>query len=240
MEYYRDQKNLIQADMAYRLGIVAWQYSNLSLPEDKKFSSTLNICILQNLLTNCITLLESMSRAERHRCYLTADLENQILWGLNPGMIEINTFRTPRLTAAVVLRHIRNALSHPTQLDPETSFPSTGYTTLSGGSGRIHEYCFVSSPDTKRNQPRKFSTKEQALAYLERRKGDGSMPDDITIITTSPSEFSLGQMENLFARVFKIRLNTQEIHELVMGLSNHLSQPIQEQWDGRTIKQLVA
>jgi hypothetical protein len=68
MEYYRDPKNLIQADMAYRLGVIAGQYSDLSLPKDKNFSSTLDVCILQNLLTNCVTLLDAMSRHERREC----------------------------------------------------------------------------------------------------------------------------------------------------------------------------
>ena len=96
MEYFRDPQNRIQADMAYRLGIIAKQYSSLSLPEANTFTSTLDICILQNLLTNCITLLDAMSKSERRKCYLTEDLakRNANLWGLNKNMIITNTFHT--------------------------------------------------------------------------------------------------------------------------------------------------
>ncbi len=240
MEYYRDPKNRIQADMACRLGIIAKQYSGLSLPEDENFSSTLDICILQNLLTNCVTLLDAMSKHERRECYLTADLTTMKLWGLNPGMIQVDTFRTPRLTTAVVLRHIRNALSHPTPLDLKETFPSTGYTTIPDGSGRIHQYFFVSSPDVVRNQPRRFPTPEKARAYLERAKESGDMPEDVTIIANGIGQFSLGQNGLPFARIFEIHLTCAEIHALVMGLSNHLAQPVQESWDGRTITRLIA
>jgi len=238
LEYYRDPKNRIQADFAFRLGIIARPYSGLSLPENENFSSTLDVCILQNLLTNCVTLLDAMSKNERKGCYLTADIASTELWGLNPEMVQFNTFRARPLTAAVVLRHIRNALSHPTSLDPEETFPSAGYTTIPDRSGRIQQYCFVSSPDVKENRPKTFPTEEKARAYLRNESGD--MPEDITIITDNIGGLSLGRNGNPFARVFKIHLTSREIHELVMGLSNDLAQPIQDSWDGSTIAKLVA
>jgi hypothetical protein len=65
MEYYRDPKNQIQADIAYRLGIIVNQYRTLSAPAEEDFPVTLDVCILQNLLTTCTELLKSMSRNER-------------------------------------------------------------------------------------------------------------------------------------------------------------------------------
>ncbi|MSO21540.1 MAG: hypothetical protein EXQ56_14020 [Acidobacteria bacterium] len=234
-EYYRDSNNQIQADMAYRLGIIAGQYSSLPLPEDKNFSSTLDLCILQNLLTNCVELLKAMSRNERHTCDLTADLATRKLWGLNPGMIKDDTFWTKRLTAEVVLKRIRNAVSHPTCTDLNRTFPSSGYTTIPDGSGKIHEYCFVNSPDTRENEPKSFPTAEKARAYIKKGKDEGDMPEDVTVITKDMGKFGLSQNGSTFARVFKIHLTSQEIHALVMGLSNHLAQPKQESWDGSTI-----
>lgn len=70
MEYYRDPKNQIQADVAYRLGMIANQYRTLSAPTEEDFSVTLDVCILQNLLTTCAELLKSMSRNERQVNYL--------------------------------------------------------------------------------------------------------------------------------------------------------------------------
>jgi hypothetical protein len=135
---------------------------------------------------------------------------------------------------------MRNALSHPTSLDPEETFPSTGYTTIPDGSGTIHQYCFVSSPDTARNRPKRFQTEEKARTYLKQGQRSGDMPEDVTIITNGIGQFSLGQRGCPFARIFKIHLKSREIHRLVMGLSNHLAQPIQESWDGSTITRLIA
>jgi hypothetical protein len=115
MEYHRDPKNQIQADIAYRLGMISNQYRTLSAPAKKDFSVTLNVCILQNLLATCTELLKSMSRNER-KAYLTADIGTGLAWGLRPEMSSVNTF-DGKLTGEVVLRRLRNALSHPTALD---------------------------------------------------------------------------------------------------------------------------
>ena len=52
MEYFRDPRNQIQADIAYRLGMIANQYRTLSAPANEDFSVTLDICILQNEPSN--------------------------------------------------------------------------------------------------------------------------------------------------------------------------------------------
>src|SRR5471032_997178 len=145
MEYFRDPKNQIQADIAYRLGMIANQYRTSRSPAEEDFSVTLDVCILQNLLTTCTELLKSMSRKEEQVKYLTADIEKAPVWGLRPNMIE-NTFRG-QLTSEVVFRRLRNALSHPTALDLNGRFPSSGYTTIPDVSGTIRRYCFVNSPD---------------------------------------------------------------------------------------------
>jgi len=99
MEYYRDPKNQIQADIAYRLGMIAKQYRILAAPAEEDFSSTLDVCILQNLLTTSTELLKSMSQNER-KAYLTADIGTGLAWGLRPEMISVNTF-DGRLTGEV-------------------------------------------------------------------------------------------------------------------------------------------
>jgi hypothetical protein len=238
MEYFRDPKNKIQADMAYRLGMIAQQYSTLSVAEEENFSCTLDICILQNLLTYCVSLLNAMGRHERPACCLKKDLAIESLWGLNSGMIKTNTFNG-KTTGDVVLRHIRNALCHPTDLDLKGNFPSTGYTTITDGSGMIREYCFVSSPDTRGNRPKRFSDTTAARSYLERCMSQGDMPIDVTIIP-SENQFCLGRDGQPFARIFQIQLTSKEIHEVVLGLSNYLAQPIQGDWDGITIRSLIA
>lgn len=57
MEYFRDVQARIQADLAYRLGIISRQYASFQLLPEKNFAVSLDLCILQNLLTNCIELI---------------------------------------------------------------------------------------------------------------------------------------------------------------------------------------
>ncbi len=239
MEYFRDPRNQIQADVAYRLGVIASQYRTFSVPAEEDFSSTLDVCILQNLLTTCTELLKSMSRNEK-KAYLTADIGTGLALGLKLEMISVNTFKG-KLTGEVVLRRLRNALSHPTALDISDHFPSSGYTTIPDGSGTIRRYCFVNSPDTAGSgHPKSFSQREEAEGRLEQAKSDGDMPIDVEIIEDRLGKFCFGRGNEPFARVFKIDLTSEEIHELVIGLSNHLAQPKQKDWDGVTIARLVA
>jgi hypothetical protein len=240
MEYFRDPKNQIQADIAYRLGIVAKQYSSASFPENENFSSTLDICILQNLLTNCVTLLDSMAKNERKASFLTSELSVKKFWGLSVDQVKVNTFRSNQLKINDVLKHIRNALSHPTSLDIDSAFPSTGYTTIPEISGKIKRFCFVSSPDVTNNRPKESQTEKQGNTFLEKAKTEGTMPLDVVLVQADIRKFIFSRNGSPFGRVFKILLSNIEIHELVMELSNYLAQPIQKDWDGNTIIRLVA
>ena len=79
MEYSRYPENQIQADIAYRLGMIANQYRTRCVPAEEDYSVTLDVCILQNLLTTCTELLKSMSQNER-QAYLTADIGTGLAW----------------------------------------------------------------------------------------------------------------------------------------------------------------
>ena len=203
MEYFRDPKNRIQADFAYRLGMIANQYRTLSAPAKEDFSVTLDVCILQNLLTTCTELLNSMKKNERRGNYLTADIEKAPVWGLRPDMVDIKGFRG-QLTVEVFLRRLRNALSHPTDLDLDDPFPTSGYTTIPHGSGTIRRYCFVNSPDAKHGRPKTFSTEKAAEDGLIKEKEVGDMPKDVVVIRYEADRFCFGQGGKPFARIFKI------------------------------------
>jgi hypothetical protein len=66
------------------------------------------------------------------------------------------------------------------------------------------------------------------------------MPVDVVIIEDRLGKFYFGRGDEPFARIFKIDLTSEEIHALVIGLSNHLAQPKQKDWDGVTVARLVA
>ncbi len=82
-------------------------------------------------------------------------------------MINVNTFFDLTLTAGVVLRRLRNALSHPSAPELDASFPSSGYTTMRDGSPTIARYSFVNSPDVRNSRPKMFSTQKEAETHLQ-------------------------------------------------------------------------
>ena len=239
MEFFREHQNQIQADVAYRLGRIAQQYSQFDLPHEERFTSTLDLCILQYLLTHCLELLRAMTRNERKRHYLNDDLSRAPLWGLKPDMVVVNTFRCGALTASFVLERMRHALSHPTVLDINSRFPSTGYMTIPDGSGNVAQFCVVNSPDTKGNQIYSYDKKDAALQRLEKAIDVGDIPKDVEIISDGNDRFCFGLHGKPFVRIFRIDLSPGELHELVIGLTNHLAQPVREAWDGMTIQALI-
>jgi len=237
MEYHREERNQIQADIAYRLGMVALQYREQQLPSKMDFSVSLDICILQNLLTTCAELIDEMEENERRQSCLSSKIGTEPLWGLSQDMIEVNTFHG-RLTVGVVLKRLRNALSHPTKVNLKDTFPSSGYTTMDL-SGKIRRFCFVNSPDVEDGKPRSSLRWEKAEANRIKELNHG-LPKDVKIIQNENGRFCFGQDGKPFARIFKIYLTVEEIRTLVIELSNYLAQPIQENWDGVTIARLVA
>lgn len=239
MEYFRDPKNRIQADLAYRLGFVSRQYATLKLPTDQNFAVALDLCILQNLLTTCIELIKAMSKGERSSSHFRCHLSESSPWGLTSSMVISCTFPNATIEVGDVLRHLRNSLSHPTLVDTDTDFPSTGYTTRPRPSNNIERYVFVSSPDTKDNHPKRFPDKEKADTYVRLGQSDGNMHEGV-VATPHEGRFILTRGGQPYIRQFVAEMTPAQLHALVMGLSNHLAQPIQDAWDGHTIKQLVA
>lgn len=240
MQYYEDDKNKIQADIAHRLGKVSLQYSAfcLRLPSDEDFAATLDICILQNLLTNCIELLREMLNAEKkeekNRCFKIL-LEADPPWGLSKSMVEKNTFSTKDLSVEDFLRHLRNALSHPTPTKSDTDYPSTGYTAIYN-LGQVSQYIFVTSPDARENKPMTWDTIEDVNVHFSQ---SGGKPRNVDI-KDFKGKFVLCKDNKRFARIFIARMNPKQVHSLVLGLSNQLAQPIQKYWNGHTIVKLVA
>jgi hypothetical protein len=232
MEYWRDSKNQILADFAFRTGTILCQYEKLKLPFDEKFESTLYIIALQSLLTQCQELYRAMKKADQRKEFLGRNLsEEPELWGLHKGLIKIDSFGKEPITFDIVLTHIRDALSHPTALDLDSEFPSTGYTTIVDKSGIIKAYCFVSSPDTKKNEIKHSHAKDMTIPKFKGISG-------VSIKEKRDKNGKFYQAEKdgkPFARIFRIDIPVPVVRDLVLGLSTYLAQPVQENWDGRTI-----
>jgi len=237
MEYFRSDDGQIQADIAYRLGRIILQYENISLNSNEKFESTLYLTVLQNVLTNCIELLNSLSGRERKKnLIINSTLEFDNIFGLNSKQIKINTFEE-KLSCDKVIRHIRNAICHPTKIDIESDFCSTGYATITNDKNTIGEYCFISSPDTKSNRPKEFINPNERIDFINKQ---GNFPKEIKVIKTNNGKYKYQLYEKDYGRIFKIVLTSSELRKLTLSICNYLAQPIQKHWDGETIIELIA
>jgi hypothetical protein len=237
MEYHRDPKNQIYADLAYRLGKIIVQYENLNLVEEK-YEATLYVAVLQNLMANCNEYVREMTKSERKDSVFKKDIE-LAGWGLNRGCWIKNTFKEEFNLQNFITR-IRNSVSHPTSIDISSTYPSSGFTTLPDDTGRITKFRFVNSPDTRNNRVKSFDEIQCVSDYIKQNKNE--FPDDITYKTREVEgrlQYVLSSKSQEFARISIIDLSVKELGSFVKHLSNYLAQPIQKDWDGLTVTELL-
>lgn len=237
MEYFRTEDGQIQADLAKRLGIILEQYYKLSTDESK-YEVTLTLAILQSLLTNCVELMNGLSRYNKKENPLYKTPIDGRLWGVTEMNIKINTFSSDQLSIGNVIRHMRNAFSHPTKTSFDQLNYTTGYTTIPSSSLAIEEVVITDSPDIDEHNQRRGHTYLKAKKILE----TGGFPRDVDIYEIRNNKYAFIKDGKPFNRVFQIVVKTNELSQLAFALSNYLSQPINKNWDGRTyvIKKLVA
>jgi hypothetical protein len=246
MEYFRDPKNQIYADQAFRLGKILIQYEKMNIDEEK-FEATLYLSVLQNLLTNSNEYVRQMTKGERNNSIFKKNISDAI-WGLNESCWHKNTFNEDRTLQNFITR-IRNSVSHPTNIDITSEFPSTGYSTIKNQSGMIKEFRFINSPDTRNNRPKKHtSIKAVENTIYQREKINDKVihnefPSDISyekIEVNGKTHYNIVSKGEPFVRVSIIDLTVSQLCTFVKSLANYLAQPIQENWDGITIKELIA
>jgi hypothetical protein len=229
MEYHRTEDGQIQADMARRLGIILKQYYNL-VSNGEKYEVTLSLSILQTLLTNCIELMNSLDKRDKKDNPLFKTPIDSEIWGILESNILVNSFLTNQINVDFVIRHIRNALSHPTKVNSEIQLQTTGYSTIQTGSNIIENIYFVSSPDLNGRGNRKDHSLDKAKDLLK----DGTFPAGVEIEQLPNNRHAFTLDKKPFYRIFKITFAPRQIAQLAFGLSNYLSQPLNVKWDGKT------
>jgi hypothetical protein len=150
MEYYHQEKFKITADLALRIGRITQQYGAFRMPPDQNYEITLNLCLLQTLLTHCKELMIKMGRRGGPDLGLHDSISDLSRWGLGKIDVETDDFEGP-LTMARFLNHLRNAMCHPTEMNPDARIPMSGYTTIPDGSKILRKVVFCDSPDAKRD-----------------------------------------------------------------------------------------
>lgn len=243
MKYFEDNKHRIQADMAYRIGMISLQYEKLSLAEDKQFPDTLNLCLLQNLLTGCRELIAAMTQENGEELGLKIPLSEMSEWGLDAVEIHNDSFEG-NLLVEILISHLRNAMSHPTGTDIYAQFPSTGYNSIADAKDRIKAIAFCDSPDTKFNTPKTWNNQSAAQEYLKNSQRAveawKKIPRDVSIAQVGYSKFGMFRFGYQYARIFMASFTTQQLQKFVLGLSNLLAQPVTDSWDGRSVIKVVA
>jgi len=239
MEYFRTDDGQIQADLARRLGIVLEQYHH-QIKSEEKYEVSLCLSILQTLLTNCIELLNKLKKIDKKGNPFYQFPIDKITWGFEKDAITHTSFYQPDLDAAEVIRHIRNALSHPTKIELNSKkSKTTGYISK-GGSTNIESVIFISSPDLNASGNTKvYETKEAAEAYICKQ---GNFPPEVELMQLPLGKFAFQVNNQPFHRIFEIELNPSSLLKLTYSLTSYLSHPLIEKWDGKTflIKKLAA
>lgn len=242
-EYFREPNNRIQAGFALHTGNLLAQYRNLTaeLLPNQKYEATLAVCALQALLTNCTELMSSMRRHQRGFWSDPIPDIGQGHWGISRTFVATNTF-PDELTYDKFITHLRNALSHPTSPDRAPQHPTTGYTTLPDGSDVISQFRFIDSPWVDRgciHSKASSSDAEKVKKTLEQfqRSSQGAKALEVK---TLQGKYQIYQGSQIYLPVFVAELPLSALTDLAIELANHLSQPVVESWDGRTIQRLVA
>lgn len=142
---------LIQSGLALHAGRLLEQYSGLTqdMSPAHKYEGTLALSVLQMLLTNCTELHRATGSKSRGReLRRNIDAFNDRL--AEPEFTVHTLFPDePDVTGMALLRHLRNAVSHPRA--KAVGPPTTGYETVQDGSGLVSRFRFTDSPDLNPN-----------------------------------------------------------------------------------------
>jgi len=152
-QYWREKKSYIQSDLAYRLGKIILQY-DMAYPikSEKNFNSSLYLTSLQMLLTTCRELIKNNQYTfpfhdNSFNIFTSIDQKNQ--FGLRSNMIIEDTIYSSTPDCSKFLKHLRNAMSHPTITNHESKDSTSGYTSINEGEV-VTKYLFVDSQNSKK------------------------------------------------------------------------------------------
>jgi hypothetical protein len=254
MSEYSRPNDKIQAGFALHVVKLLTQYRKMTsnLLPTEKYDATLTVCALQALLTNCTELMESMKISTRLFWHEPiTDIPRH--WGIRTSFVVEDTCLDEQFTYDKFITHLRNALSHPTTADKPPHYPSTGYTTLPDGTGVITRFRFIDSPWVSRGKlyyPRVTPLKKEdvnnekvkekrIVSFLESFQEKHPRVHDLEV-RKDANKYTIYQGDQIYIPVFIAELPLAALTDMAIELANHIAQPVQADWDGKTIRQLVA
>ncbi len=215
--YTLDRNNQIYGDYIKRLGDIVKSY-------DGKYEVTLAISTLQSLLTvltesklysNQDDAIESLSYAEGKEKVkiINTVISKKSFMGISESSIIENTFDQD-CTIKDILKHMRNALSHPVSGAKNRDTQITGFYTVQGST--IEEIVFTDAPDSdsfKLGNPKNF----------EKYKEGNGFPKSAYINKVGKENMVLVDGK-VYRRYIKIKLSTVELKLLVLSLCELFSE----------------
>lgn len=207
---------------------------------------TLDGAVLQTLLTSCQELIRSGSNSRRKKISSIYDTKVPVgaigktfnCFSCLDGSIrrwEMRKNQWP--TYQEVLEAVRNALSHPTEINLDHRYPSTGYTTHAVRSGQIDKYVFIDSEYVKKgNQPKKWLKKRADEELIKAKDLYGRISTELILKPIEQNqhgieEFGLFVGERRFLPEARIEVTVREIRELVERLVKILSAAKDSRWE---------
>ena len=222
-EYFLEPNGQIHADLAFRLGKIIEQYDSVDKSELFNFDSSLCLCILQNLLT----IYDEKDKnggfpltRENEYYDKNCNIHKKNYFNISKNLVDFDNNESI-ITVGDFLKNLRNAMSHPTAINLESKFPSTGYFSNSE-SKKIKSYTFINSPDVYKSSPRFFHDEKEAYNFIKNKEHDFNIKKvGLKYCITNP-------------RITKINLTVNELKKITLKLAKLLSQPVQKNWDGLT------
>lgn len=253
MEYQR-QFDKIQAGYALHAAKLLWQYETLTKQsgrmstddDEPRYEGTLTVCVLQALLTQCSELMAFLATQQRPKEFFDHDLRiKPHPWGLREAFVTKDTFPVP-LTLGRLLTHMRNAVSHPSFLEPRDSdYDPTGFTTINSVPGApIQAYRFTDSPwvkngkrDYKGRLPVKTERGVRGKAKLFHKEWE--VEDYLDTFRTPDGRFDLSWSGDLYWPIFQIDLPLLQLRRMAVELANYLANKSRSDWDGGEVHRFV-
>lgn len=158
--------------------------------------------------------------------------------GIKKSFVKENNF-PEELTNEIFIEHLRNALSHPTSSDYHPQHPSTGYTTIIDNSGVIARLCFTDSPWVERGRINRKQSIEDHVSKMKKRLDNNKFDEKFEVKPIKEKD-QIYYGEQVYLPIFVAEISISELTKVVTELANYLFKSVSDNWDGKTIHQLVA
>jgi len=148
-------------------------------------------------------------------------------WSMRKSYFVEYTFPT-ELTYARLVRHLRDAVSHPTAGHSSSTF-STGYSVQRSHQGTIEGFRFVHAPlATSHGNPIRYSRKESADQRAVRYQESG-----ITSTQSGDGKWQLMRSGMIFNPRMIAIVPLVSLKEFTRELATVLAHPAKDDWNGR-------